>query len=229
MLALAFAICLVAWLAFACLVTWALGRKYYAAVRYREAMGFDRALISVLRRFSRAFDRQSLPTHLVGLAAPGAAGRRGLRALLPRRPAAPAGELRVVAGPEDHGLLVAAAAGRRAQGRRALLPGFGRVRGRRPLRARPARGAARLPRLLGRGALRRGVPSRVLFRAILAGRNPTLGRRASSSTAGTTTARASARAPRGAGRRCASTTRTTSTRRCRWRSSCASGTRACGS
>ena len=32
MLALAFAICLVAWLAFACLVTWALGRKYYAAV-----------------------------------------------------------------------------------------------------------------------------------------------------------------------------------------------------
>lgn len=212
MLAVAFAICLVAWLAFACLVTWALGRKYYAAVRYREAMGFDRALISVLRRFSRAFDRQSLPTHLVGLAAPGAAGRRGLRALLPRRPAAPAGELRVVAGPEDHGLLVAAAAGRRAQGRRALLPGFGCLRGRRPLRARPARGAARLPRLLGRGALRRGVRSRALFRAILAPRrNPTLGRRASSSTAGTTTARASARAPRGAGRRSASTTRTTST------------------
>jgi hypothetical protein len=57
MLALAFAICLVAWLAFACLVTWALGRKYYAAVRYREAMGFDRALprqeLQVVEDFER--------------------------------------------------------------------------------------------------------------------------------------------------------------------------------
>ena len=57
MLALAFAICLVAWLAFACLVTWALGRKYYAAVRYRAAMGFDRSLprqeLQVVEDFER--------------------------------------------------------------------------------------------------------------------------------------------------------------------------------